>query len=89
MHLYALPFEQREAYDEDLARHPAVAPANALAMKWCGVDLLQSQLLCRCFSEDNIVPLGMKDELRTYDSLWLRKIMKDLHNTLNEIQSDT
>ena len=63
MHLYAVPFEQREAYDEELARHPAVAPANALALKWCGVNLLESQLLCRCFSEDNLLRLDDKELL--------------------------
>ena len=29
MHLYQLNFEEREAYDEQLALHAAVAPARA------------------------------------------------------------
>lgn len=28
MHLYQQKFEEREAYDEQLARHPAVAPVG-------------------------------------------------------------
>eukprot|EP00913_Durusdinium_trenchii_P024904 g23377.t1 len=56
MHLYQQKFEEREAYDEQLARHPAVAPANALAAKLFGVDVLQTQLLGRFFSDQiNIV----------------------------------
>lgn len=56
MHLYAQKFEEREAFDEEMAQHPSLVPANDIALKVFGVDVLKSQLQCRFFSDEaNIV----------------------------------
>eukprot|EP00435_Cladocopium_sp_Y103_P021459 s2797_g5.t1 len=56
MHLYAQKFEEREAFDDEIAQHPSLIPANEIALKVFGVDVLKSQLQCRFFSDEvNIV----------------------------------
>eukprot|EP00434_Breviolum_minutum_P027055 symbB.v1.2.023925.t1/scaffold2227.1/size85294/2 len=56
MHLYAQDFDEREDFDNQLALHPSLSAANVIAEKVFGVDVLQTQLQCRFFSnEANIV----------------------------------
>ncbi|CAJ1358838.1 unnamed protein product [Effrenium voratum] len=52
MHLYALKPQEREAFDQSLAQSPGLRPANEIAKEFFGVDVFESQLLCRFFSPD-------------------------------------
>ncbi|CAE7680122.1 oleD [Symbiodinium sp. CCMP2592] len=50
MHLYEIPEEDRQAVDENLAKHPGMQEVNQVALRLFGVDVCASQLQCRFYS---------------------------------------
>ncbi|CAE8589163.1 unnamed protein product [Polarella glacialis] len=50
LQMASIPEAERQAWDEALAKHPGIVPANEIAREHFGVDVLATQLSCRHFN---------------------------------------